>query len=220
MRRIRTSRRPSRSKLMEYVRGQTIRARVTTLRRLARWADAAIRSWELIESCEQLDGSFGPLDSYRPYLVVDAHGHRELGLLYLNSMFEKRSDTVNIIAVSKHLRSHGVAIGLLDEIDADVAAHTDQLAKLRRLRGGAVAHRSGAQSYDETFAAVKMTLENLDSLLSLASRCSLALARAINLPAEPLHINPVDTLRSMLSALSDAEKRNQESSPFAALFKA
>ena len=196
---------------MQCKSGETIEARGRTLRRLARWADTAIRSWNLIDDLIDIEGSTDLLSPFRPYLVVSAHGHRELGLLYLNALFERRADTVNIHAVRQHLHSHGVTTA---EISADLAHHQSTLKKLYMLRGGAIGHRTSTRSYDETFAAVKMTMDELESLLALATRSTAALADAIGLPPEPPLIDPVDNLRQMLDCLADNERRERASSPW------
>ena len=196
---------------MQYPRGESIEARGRTLRRLARWADTAIRSWKLIDAQTDVDGSTDFLNPHRPYLVVAAHGHRELGLLYLNALFESRTDTVNIEAVRQHLQKHGFATAT---IKADINQHRDALKKLYMLRGAAIGHRTGARSYDETFAAARMTVDELDSLLDLASRSTSALAKLIGLPPEPPRIDPVENLDKMLQCLADTEQRERMASPW------
>lgn len=178
---------------------------------MARWADTAIRSWKLIDDYIDVDGSMDLLDPHRPYLVVSAHGHRELGLLYLNALFERRTDTVNIHAVCQHLQAHGVATA---SVEIDVRQHHGTLKKLYMLRGGAIGHRTRARSYDETFAAVQMTLDDLEGLLALASRSASTLAEMIGLAPEAPLIDPVENLRQMLDCLAENERRERAGSPW------
>lgn len=183
---------------MQYKKGESLEARVKTVRRLSRWATTAIRSWKLIYTHEDSD----QLAPYHPYLVVSAHGHRELGLLYLNAVFEKRPDTVNISSLISHLHEHGIDVS---ELKTDLASHAATIKKLYQLRSAAIGHRTGAQSYDQTFDRVRMTVSELEELLELASRCGEWLARVVGLPTEDEFADPLEYLAKMLRTLTQAE---------------
>lgn len=196
---------------MQYTRGETIEARVHTVRRLSRWAATAVRSWKLIDANIDFDETSDFLDPYRPYLVVSAHSHRELGFLYLNAVFERRDDTVNFHSICKHLQRHGVEVGHIQE---DINRYATELRKLHAIRGAAIGHRTNAQSYDETFAKIRMTLDELEELVMLSRRCSNALAAAVGIKPEPLMADPVTYLGDILDTLAAATKSKQQSSPW------
>lgn len=187
---------------MEYPKGEPLQSRVATIRRLARWAANAIRSWELIDKNIGGNRTRDLLIRFRPYLVIASHGQRELGLLYLHSIFEKREDTVNINAVCRHLKAHDIDVS---SIEIDLADHAPTLRKLYELRGSAVGHRTSARSYDATFAKVRLQNSELDALVALSDRCAFKLANLIGLPPEAPLIDPIDALDEMLRTLVDAE---------------
>lgn len=188
---------------METTDGLSLAARVYTLERLSRWARSSFGIWVRFEEAEDPVRGYGDLEVYRPFLTFSGHVHREVAVIYLNSIFETRSDTVNVKSVARHLREHGVGLPLLDAIDKDLAGHRAELVKLYRLRGAAIGHRSQKASYDETFASVRVTHEDLGRLLDLSDRCAVRLAEAAGCDGRPMAIDPNETAGKMLADLRE-----------------
>jgi hypothetical protein len=186
---------------MEFSQGLTLVQRVNTIERMSRWARASFSIWKTVEDLIDPDGSMNDLEQWKPFLLVDGHIHRDVALLYLHNLYERRKDTINILSMIRHFKAHGLSEAMLD-LEVSLRAYDLEIRKLGTIRGFAIGHRTTTESYDEVFARAKLGLNDVDDLIDLAQGAAKTFAMTAGVTAPASFVDPAEVFVAMLHKLS------------------
>jgi hypothetical protein len=126
------------------------------------------------------------------------NGQLVAAIVDLHSLFEHRSDTINLPMLVREVEKLGQSIASRADLDA---AETS-VAKVRLLRNAAIAHRTRKRSYNDVFTAAAVTPDELGELIDLAIWVSNELLEAIGKEPEGLNPYPVETYSRMFRDLA------------------
>lgn len=186
-----------------YSRGLSFDDRVLTVLRLSHWARVHFEMWRVYTHPDSYSELQEPILEFMGFTVFDEHAHRTLALLYLNALFERDTKTINLKGLLDAVEKARPTDGLPGTYLTDIAKAHETIRKVAQIRGAAIAHRTAAKSHDQIYADAGLTVDQLDSLISLAERCAEALRTFSNVPPRPASIDPAATLKRLLEHLRD-----------------
>ncbi len=117
------------------------------------------------------------IEHYGEFFSTVVHSLLQSVLVISYQLFESRNDTVSIRSFLRNLTD--INPSAVRCIKADIDSHMPILTKAFALRNKVYAHQSNVSSPKEVYQSVKITPNELSSIVSLAQKCVVALADAV-----------------------------------------
>jgi AbiU2 len=136
------------------------------------------------------------LNAYSEFFRFDMHAHFVSMVVHLASLFENRSDTVNLGALIDEAEKFGVPEAAIAMTRARMSAIGGISRKLTILRSNLFGHRSASLAYQEVFMKAKITADEIKEL----TVAGLAIANIL------LEARKLDTQIFHDLSLTDAER--------------
>jgi hypothetical protein len=161
--------------------------------------------WRFYEGAETRPAILGTMNQYPDYFRFDTHAHFVTFTVYMASLVEARSDTVNLSALVEECESsHAVAVRTIANAKAIVAQIDPLRPKVIILRSNLFAHRSASLSYEEGFRLAQVTPNQLRDLTQFALQLVNTLLVGRGLQEQAFHEPSLVDAKAILHTLATA----------------
>ena len=164
--------------------------------------------WFYFEENKSRKKIIDTMRDYNEFFKFAPHAYFVSYLIYIDSAFERRQDTINLNSLICEVRRTSV----LQSADAEVVSLMAQAKpiaqKVAILRNNAIAHRTDNMSYDDVFVLAKVTPDQLRHLGEIALEVCNHLSIACGLQPQHFTELPKKDAERMMEKLAVREATN------------